>query len=223
MVSIFNNDEQKIVQPVEQGQDNQSAEVVDQVSAKDVDHASEQMREKLQNFIKQVAVTDIGAEQKERFNSSIHSLESLKNEINDKKSSVIEKKEFIKQKMLTLKNSQKVTIDENEFVKSEKSVAEYVRLLDKMVIEIERDITYYTSLISSTPPEHVMVLKSSSDSFEDYVQERIANIKKYIKTETRDLAVSYSRYCFGFDAQIRQIAYVEQVLHRMNEEKESAS
>lgn len=181
----------------------------------------EQFMEKfMQEHFKQVAVGEISPAECVKFQDALNFLLALKAEVAAKRVGSLEKKDFIKSMVAKLKESGRVNIDEAEFNKTEKSVMEFVQLLDKMVAEIDADIEFYTKLLSDTPPSYVMAYKDESDNFKDYLDARMASIKKYAKNAKRDLAVSYSRYCFGFDAQIRQIAYVEQVLRHADKNAE---
>lgn len=91
---------------------------------------------------------------------------------------------------------------------------EFVHLLEKMIAEIDSEIAFYSGLISDSPPAQILVYKDEPDDFKGHLENRIASIKKYVKNAKRDLTISYSRYCFAFDAQIRQISYIEHVLKR---------
>lgn len=186
-----------------------------------VDTARPNDLETLKEYLKQVDVTSIAPATRLKFQEAVDALIALKEEIVEKKQGALDKKDFIKSKINDLKISGKVNIDDQEFGKSESSVHEFVRLLDTMVTEVERDITYYLSLLSDTPPAQIFAFKFESDLYEDHIKNKTQSIKKYVKTAKRDLSISYSRYCFGFDAQIRQITYVEQVLKYSREKPQA--
>lgn len=170
------------------------------------------MEKFMKENLKQVPVGDISAPNRAKLSDALNLLIRLKAEVVAKKVGLLEKEDFIKSMVAKLKASDKVNIDEDEFNKTEKSVMNFAQLLDEMIAEIDADVLFYTKLLSDTPPTHVMAYKEESDDFKDHLEARITSIKKYAKNAKRDLAVSYSRYCFGFDVQMRQIAYVEHVL-----------
>lgn len=145
---------------------------------------------------------------------AVELLHGLKQEIENKKLGALEKRQLIREKVTALCDSGKVNVDQSEFDKSDESVHEFVGLLDRMVEEVDTDYQFYKTLLSDTPPATILVFKVEHGTFEKVVQDRIEMIKRYVKTAKRDLAVSYSRYCFGFEAQIRQILFIEQVLIR---------
>lgn len=217
---ILNNETTSVDTPKDLGTEIEGFETTAQLvepnehSAKnDADIAEKIMQE----HFKKVSVGTISDVQRARLQYAIDLLITLKDEVLEKKRGALEKKECIKDKISHLKESGKVNIDEEEFRKTETSVAEFVGLLDKMIDEINRDVIFYQSLLSDNPPSHVFAYKDESDDFGDQLENRISSIKKYAKNAKRDLAISYSRYCFGFDAQIRQISYVEVVLQRAEE------
>lgn len=166
----------------------------------------------LNTYFKQLTVGEISHEIKQRTNDTIQTLQSLQKEIALRKQGTIAQGDVVKQKLEQLERSGKVNIDKREFESLEKGVKEFVSLLDKMIDEVQADINFYESLLSSTPPEKVLVLKNESDNFDEHLLKKIASAKKYVKNAKRDLIVSYSRYCFGFDVKMRQISYVEQAL-----------
>jgi hypothetical protein len=177
----------------------------------------------MQEHTKKVAVEPLADDVKAKFQEAITALQLLKEDVLAKKASASEKNEAIKEKAAWLKATGKVNLDDNEFNRSDKSVAEYARLLDKMIAEIDQDSAFYSSLISQKPPEHITVFKFESDSFQDHIKQRLMAIKKYIKTAKRDLAISFSRYNYGFDAQLRQLEYIETVIKNADKKDSSAS
>ncbi len=183
----------------------------------------EAAKQKLREFVKEIPLTPITDEQKSKFQEAIKILVALRDEVAVKRDETLAKRDLIKQKLEVLKQSKEVTINEDEFKDSDARVAQFEYLLNKMVAEIDRDVAYYNSFFSSTPPDHVMVLKTASDRFEDYIQQRIFSIRKYVKNAKRDVAIGCSRYTLKFDAQLKQIAYVENVLKNREHEEHSAS
>ncbi len=180
----------------------------------------EQMMQKfMQENLKKIMVTDLDATQRAKIEEAVQALSALRDEILEKRSGALEKKNIIRDKVAFLQASGKVNINDDEFKKSDKSVDEFVTLLDKMISEVERDIAFFNSLLDDkNRPEHILAFNFESDDFADHVANRVSGVKKYVKSAKRDLAVSYSRYCFGFDAQIRQISYVEYVLKHMKKD-----
>ncbi|MBM3893482.1 hypothetical protein FJ365_03740 [Candidatus Dependentiae bacterium] len=162
----------------------------------------------------QINTTPLQGELKIQLARAVALLQDLKQEIEGKKSGALAKRQLIREKVTALCDSGKVNVDQSEFDKSDVSVHEFVGLLDRMVEEVDADYQFYKQLVSDTPPPKMLVFKVEHGTFEEVVKQRIEMIKRYVKTAKRDLAVSYSRYCYGFEAQIRQILFVEQVLMR---------
>jgi len=90
-----------------------------------------------------------------------------------------------------------------------------------MQLEVADDSAFYTSLLSQKPPENVFVLKFESDDFGVYLDKRLWTVKRYVKSAKRDLSVSFSRYCYGFDSQINHLSYIEQAIKNIPDKKSS--
>jgi len=176
----------------------------------------QERQEKLKQFyaqyFKDIPFGSLTEHVKQLLDGILFLIESLKTEINLKRSGVLEKKSLMQEKLASLKTSSKINVNDAEFDKFHKSIDEYVRLLDSMMQEVERDLAFYQSYLSPNPPAHISVERSAPDAFDAILGERIKMVRKNVKNAKRDLAVSYSRYCYGFEAQMRQIVYVESLL-----------
>lgn len=177
---------------------------------------AEETGQPLADFTKQIKVQPLPDALKKQLVAAVGLLGELRTEIENKKVGALEKRDIIKAKIDALRASEKVNIDDAEFKKSEESVQHFVQLLDKMIQEVSADEKFYASLTQDNPPESMTAFKFDSDDFLQLVTSRIVSIKKYVKNAKRDLSISYSRYCFGFDAQIRQINYVEYVVNSVS-------
>ena len=190
-------------------------------SAVETESTQEKAKNLLQEHLKEIAVTSVAPDVKVRFQVVIESLKSLTREVAAKKEIILDKKRVIKEKLDLLRSFKSITIDEIEFKRSHTSTEEYLKILEKMLVEVEQDRDFYLSLISDVPPKTILVFKFETDDFGYHLEQRIKTIKKYIKTAMRDLSVSFSRYSFGLDAQINQLNYVEVVAK--NKENNSSS
>jgi len=188
------------------------------VDTADAETANKVREALIQSLLKSIPVTPLSGDLSQKLSEAVGLLASLKEEINAKVNGAIEKKVLIKHKIEHLKETGKVNIDDAHFKRFDESIAEYVQLLVHMTHEVDRDLGYYASFLSENHLATVSVFKRDSDSFADYIVERIKAIKKNVKNAKQELAVSYSRYCFRFDAQIRQLDYVEQVIKHSGQE-----
>lgn len=194
----------------------EKAELLD-IASETLGAQSEEMSEEklLEMLTKRVSVTALNPQVCAEFIKAVEVLEELEVEVAGKRSAILEKNQFIEDKLAFFQKSGMVNIDDAEREKSNTSVQQFVGILDQMMGEIVRDVAFYRSLTSSTPPEYVTVMKSDPiDDFTTYIKARLAIIKRYIKAVKRDLTVSFSRYCYGFEMQIKRIMYIEQVLSR---------
>jgi hypothetical protein len=136
-------------------------------------------------------------------------LVELKGEVLQKRDESVRQSQFIKDKVSTLVVSGKVQIHQDEYKKSEESVLQYAGLLDNIVTEIDSEISYFSLFIAKEMPGSVVAWMSEPDDFIVYIKEKVKFIKKYVKSIRKDLNISFSRYNFGFQAQIKRILQVE--------------
>lgn len=149
----------------------------------------------------------------------IHCLSDLKSEVLQKRDEALRQSLFIKEKVNLLVNSGKVQIQQDEYRKSEESVNQYAGLLDNIVAEIDSEVNFFQLFLSESLPAQVVAWASEPDDFFAYVKEKTKFIKKYVKSIRKDLNVSFSRYNFGFQAQIKRILHVEAYI-RYHEHRE---
>lgn len=136
-------------------------------------------------------------------------LSDLRAEVLEKRDEALRQSQFIKDKVSTLVTSGKVQIHQDEYKKSEESVVQYAGLLDNIVTEIDSEISYFSLFLSKEIPGSIVAWMSEPDDFIAYIKEKVRFIKKYVKSIRKDLNISFSRYNFGFQAQIKRILQVE--------------
>ena len=146
------------------------------------------------------------------FKESLEQLVLLKKELIEKKDAANEISLNIKNKINNLSKNSAVQINQKELVGADKSVKEYLDLLQNVANEVETELTKYSMLLPDKSPEEVTVWKTEPDDFEQYIQGLTKIIKKYAKNVRKDIAISFSRYCFGFEEQLKRISYIEAYL-----------
>lgn len=139
----------------------------------------------------------------------IGELNNLRTEVIEKKNDINTKSLTIKQRVNALLQSGKVNVDQTEYTKSEASVLQYVSMLDAICAELEAEGNFFSLFLRDTCPSHVIVHQGVSEPFDEVVMVRTKSVKHYIKTIYRDLSISYSRYNYGFETQLNRISYVE--------------
>jgi hypothetical protein len=132
-------------------------------------------------------------------------------DIFNKKVAIVTKQEVIKEKITLLSESKKVRIDKKEFERSEKSAHSYTQLLDGIINELSGEIAYYNVFASDEIPpiDKIAVPLQAPDKIEDYLAVQMNGVKRYLKNVKRDIAISFSRYTFGFDEQLKHLTFVE--------------
>jgi hypothetical protein len=168
---------------------------------------------------KQLSVTQIGENYRTSILSLISTFDVLRREILEKKRIVSEKNVNVKQKIENLVSLNKVNIDSNEYNRFKNSILQYCALLENVLGEISKEIDHLNLLLSAEVGENIEIEESYSsiDSFDAYVDAKIKINKKFIKTVSRDLTISFSRYNFGFDNQLRRISEIEAYVSKVHQ------
>lgn len=143
---------------------------------------------------------------------ALTALHGLHEEVIEKKNLALEKSELIKTKVNELIKAGTVKVDQEEYERSEQSIAQYTASLDMLIQEIEHEASQLLYFLSDDANSKVIVEKSDSDNVLELIEKKIKFVKKYVKDITRDLNVSFSRYCFGFDNQLKKILYIQSYL-----------
>jgi hypothetical protein len=160
---------------------------------------------------KYLYIKPVGQDFKIRLKKIIEELVLMRLDIFNKKVEIVTKQTVIKEKIAILAESKKVRIDKAEFERSEKSAHSYTHLLDGIINELSGEIAYYNVFVSDDAPpiDKIPVPLQAPDRIEDYLEVQMNGIKRYLKNVKRDIAISFSRYTYGFDEQLKHLTYVE--------------
>jgi len=160
---------------------------------------------------KYLYIKPVGQDFKIRLKKIIEELVLMRLDIFNKKVEIVTKQTVIKEKITLLAESKKVRIDKAEFERSEKSAHSYTKLLDGIINELSGEIAYYNVFVSDDAPpiDKIPVPLQAPDRIEDYLEVQMNGIKRYLKNVKRDIAISFSRYTYGFDEQLKHLTYVE--------------
>ena len=180
----------------------------DSAEKSNVEKKIEEIDPKTQKYL---YIKPVAQDFKIRLKKTIDELVSIRLDIFNKKVEIVTKQTLIKEKITLLSESKKVRIDKAEFERSEKSAHSYTQLLDGIINELSGEIAYYNVFISDDAPpiEKIPVPIQAPDKIEDYLELQMNGVKRYLKNVKRDIAISFSRYTFGFDEQLKHLTYVE--------------
>jgi hypothetical protein len=165
---------------------------------------------------KEIIITVISDQTRNKLIEVLDALGQLQQEVILKQMQAVEKNKQIKARVQVLMESGKVQIDQEEFNRSEVSVLRYAEVLNQIIVEVEQERVFAHKLLSQEPGSVIQGWKRDPDDFEPYAQARVKFIKQYIKTVKKNLFISFSRYCFGFDAQEQRIGYIESLVRNAN-------
>ncbi|MFH1254716.1 MAG: hypothetical protein V1646_04785 [bacterium] len=180
----------------------------DSVEKSSVEKKPEEIDPKTQKYL---YIKPVVQDFKIRLKKTIDELVSIRLDIFNKKVEIVTKQNLIKEKITLLSESKKVRIDKAEFERSEKSAHSYTHLLDGIINELSGEIAYYNVFLSDEIPplDKIPVPLQAPDKIEDYLELQMNGVKRYLKNVKRDITISFSRYTFGFDEQLKHLTYVE--------------
>lgn len=174
----------------------------------DVEKKIEEIDPKTQKYL---YIKPVEQNFKVKLKKTIDDLVAIRLDIFNKKVEIVTKQNLIKEKITFLSESKKVRIDKAEIERSEKSAHSYTQLLDGIINELSGEIAYYNVFLSDEKPpvDKIVVPLQAPDKIEDYLELQMNGVKRYLKNVKRDIAISFSRYTFGFDEQLKHLTYVE--------------
>ncbi len=195
--------EKEILQPqAEQSADMQTK----QKMAPEQEAKLKEMVEQLDKEGKQIIpLPFIPQEIKDKLTFSIGELKKLHDDISGKKEIIVATNQKIQVLAHNLAQSKKVTINEQELAMSSKSSEKYIELLDTILNEVKTEVDYYSQFTQEEHPEFIVVWKEEPPHGILFLMSKVKWIKKYIKTIRKDVHISFSRYSFGFDNQIKKL------------------
>ncbi len=201
---------------VEQPGDDQPISQMD-LSAEDRQALEQQM----ELYKKKIVCTKLSDELTHRFNDAAALLIALDTEVIEKQHQALEKNNYIKEIVQQLMHDGYIQVNEEEFKRSEESVQKYVDLLNDVRNEIHQEMQRISLMQTAEEGKEFAVWKTAPDEYPLYVEQRIKQLKHYIKSVRRDLNISYSRYCFGFESQMRRIESIQRYVERVVKQRAS--
>ena len=183
------------------------------LSQEEYDTEKEVLEPRLTEYFRKLMTIDpISQELEQNFSEIIELITQLELELNEKQQSAREKSAMINARVEKLVQSGKVQVDQKEYAQSAQSVEHYAGLLKKIATETSREKEFFTRIREAAKPLYLVVWHHAPSDLPAYIREKIKAQKKYMKSVKKDLAVSFSRYNYSFEAQARHIAYVEGIV-----------
>ncbi len=174
--------------------------------------SQEAYRQFIERLTVHFVIVDITDASRQAFVQAVEQLKRLKSDVAAKREHTMMLGMKIRDKVRSLVDTGSIKIDEDEFNKSDVSVHQYAKVLDDITAEINRDINLYESVLQKNNGETFSVIGSQEKDFPAFIIERTRFVKKYVKDVSKDLAISFSRFCFGFQSQMKRVEYVEYVV-----------
>ncbi len=150
-----------------------------------------------------LANVEISAQSLKIVNLATEQLESLAQEIQEKREAIIDYGQAIQASMVNLKSITGSTEDEG-VSPFEQSVVSYLRLLDGVLLEVQRELEQLVC------HEGKLAMPTEFAEYADvFVENKIVALKRNIKNIQKHVRVSFSRYIHGFEGHARKLKNLE--------------
>jgi hypothetical protein len=175
---------------------------------KEVKVSDEQLKKAFEENTKKIDVGNIDTTEKANITVLISSIQGVIDEIENKKSDFLKKKQLNAEKLDALRRTGKVKVDEEKTKRTEKASELYVSFIENVLKELRGDLTFFSDLISDNPPKQVRVLKDAPDHFLLHLKAKMSNTKRILKKTRKDFRVHFSRYTHDFNMQEKYLDYL---------------
>ncbi|MFA6527648.1 MAG: hypothetical protein WCT20_04455 [Candidatus Babeliales bacterium] len=164
--------------------------------------------------------SQLSDELKQQGKHTLTELLLLIEELRHKKAEVAEQLKVMKETLTKIAARGGITFDAEQFKKNEAQVAEYSQTLSSVTEQLSSELYLLSFFVA---PE---MLDQTSEIFKQIndaaiqngtvhatiVSGKIPMLKQFAKRIKRDVAVSHSRYCYSFDAQMQQLFSIQRAL-----------
>jgi|GEM_PF-1945150 hypothetical protein len=146
-------------------------------------------------------------------------LTTLKKETAEKKEVISNQMNLVDKKINQLVKDKKIKINGKERKQSEDNIKHYIMLLKGVIQEIEHELSYFSQFSAKDKPSLVVVHKDAPENFGLYIEEKVKWSKRYTKNIRKSTTVSFSRYKFSFEEQLKKLNYMQNFLSPEQDEK----
>jgi hypothetical protein len=176
-----------------------------------------------------VVVHPIPAPLKKQFALALDDFVLLQKEIEEKMQLAFERNGSIQARIHRLVNDAKIEINQAHYQHFNESISVYMQLLRDIRTECAEEIEWCTQIIALDAPKTIQVPLAFDADFYRWslghdaltdeekvrvVNQKIEQMRRHSKVVRKDVRVSFSRYLFGFSAQLKQVEVIEHSLLR---------
>ena len=162
---------------------------------------------------KMVKLPEITNELQSKIEYVIKELELLRKETSEKKSFIEEQMKIVDDKITGLIKEKKIKVNEAERTQSEQNIKHYIRLLDGVTQEIDHELSYFAQFLKQEKPTLVVVPKDAPEDFGVYIEDKAKWSRRYAKNIRKSTTISFSRYKFSFEEQLKKLNYMKNFLN----------
>jgi len=190
---------------------------------KDTKLSDEKLRKIFEENTKKIDVGSIDDAQKADIRLMVAGIQEVIDEIEDKKTEFLDKKQTNVEKLEALRKTGKIKVDEEKTKRTEKASELYLSFTENVLKELQADFAFFSDLISSNPPKEVRVFKDSPSDFAMHLNAKIGNTKRSLKKTRKEFRVHFSRYNHDFTMQEKYLDYLANYLKMLElQEKQKA-
>lgn len=174
-----------------------------------------------------VVLHPVPASLKKQFSLALDDLRELQKEIAEKMQLAAAHNESIQARIHRLVNDAKVEINQEHYHHFNQSIAVYMNLLKDIYAECGQELDWSTQILELENSKTVQVPLDFDADFYRWalghdaltdeeitrvINQKIEQIRRHAKVVRKDVRVSFSRYLFGFSAQLKQVEVIEHSL-----------
>lgn len=140
---------------------------------------------------------------------AISKLAAVKQDLEHRMVETVTKNESIKKRLEALEASGVIQIDHEQSKQFEQSIKTYLGLLYNITLELNEEINFFNPFFAQPRPAMVQVPEVITVDAQAFVRMSAEGMRRHAKTVSKGMLVSYSRYGFSLDSQIKQLNILE--------------
>ena len=164
---------------------------------------------KEESKLKSVDYTNVSERSIADLASSISKLAEVKIELEKRMIEAITKNEEIKKRLESLETAGVIQIDHEQSKHFEQSIKTYLGLLYNITQELTEEIEFFKPFFATPRPATIQIPEQSNFDAADFVKVSAEAMRRHAKTVNKGMVVSYSRYGYSLDSQLKQLSILE--------------
>ena len=159
--------------------------------------------------LKMIDYTKVSDQGVADLHEAISRLLKVKEELEIRMIEAVTKNEDIKKRLEVLEAAGVIQIDHEQSKHFEQSIKTYLGLLYNITLELQEEINFFNPFFAQPRPKTVQVPESVQVDAAAFIRMSAEGMRRHAKTVSKGMLVSYSRYGFSLDSQLKQLNILE--------------